>query len=151
MKIKYLIPLLCMLSITFADNEKRINGKKWHKKHHNIYKHQSHNVVKHPRNHVNIRYGFHWCLTPWRNFYPRHNHTNLVVIKDEVDNNEDNMETFSKNEMDDVEHHYGGFNDAMVKSFSFYGKGILSFRYNQSSPAVAGFFVLGHLFLHSTY
>ena len=96
MKIKYLLPFLCMLSIAFAENEKRTYGKKWHKKHHNVYKHQSHNVAIHPRNHVNIRYGFHWCLTPWRNFYPRHNHTNLVVIKDEEDDNEDNMEIFSQ-------------------------------------------------------
>jgi len=49
----------------------------------------------------------------------------IVELKERLSIDADfDIETFSKNEMDDVEHHYGGFNDAMVKSFSFYGKGI---------------------------
>ncbi|MDG1224602.1 MAG: SHOCT domain-containing protein, partial [Candidatus Marinimicrobia bacterium] len=35
------------------------------------------------RPNVKIKYGYHWCFTPWRNLYPRHNHNNVVVIKNE--------------------------------------------------------------------
>ena len=96
MKIKYILPLFCILSITFAANDRKSHGRKWHKKHFRNYKHQSHRVVTHHRNRLNIRYGINWCFTPRKNIYHRHNHNNLVVIRDEKDSNEDNMEIFSQ-------------------------------------------------------
>ncbi len=96
MKIKYILPLFCILSITFAENERKTHGKKWHKKHFRNYKHQSHRVVTHHRNRLNIRYGINWYFTPWESIYHPHNHNDLVVIRDEKVNNEDNMEIFSQ-------------------------------------------------------
>ena len=96
MKIKYILPLFCILSITFAGNERKTHGKKWHKKHFRNYKHQSHKVINHHRKHLNIRYGINWCFTARKNIYHPHNHNDLVVIRDEKVTKEDNMEIFSQ-------------------------------------------------------
>ena len=96
MKIKYILPLFCILSITFAANDRKSHGRKWHKKHFRNYKHQSHKVVNHHRKHLNIRYGINWYFTPWESIYHLHNHNDLVVIRDENVNNEDKMEIFSQ-------------------------------------------------------
>ena len=96
MKIKYILPLFCILSITFAGNERKTHGKKSHKKHFRNYKHQSRKVVKHHRKHLNIRYRINCYFTPWENIYHPHNHNDLVVIRDEKVNIEDNMEIFSQ-------------------------------------------------------
>ncbi|SVD21232.1 uncharacterized protein METZ01_LOCUS374086, partial [marine metagenome] len=37
MKIKYLVPLICIFSIVFADSDIKKHRKKWHKKHHKVH------------------------------------------------------------------------------------------------------------------
>lgn len=81
--IKYLLIIIIFLSPLFADGPGNKRWKKGHKKHYRYKKHKTHKVVYHTTPNVKIKYGYHWCLTPWRNLYPRHNHNNVVVIKNE--------------------------------------------------------------------
>ena len=75
--------IIIFLSPLFADGQGNKRWKKGHKKHYRYKKNRTHKVVYHTRPNVKIKYGYHWCLTPWRNLYPRHNHNNVVVIKNE--------------------------------------------------------------------
>ena len=96
MKIKYLVPLICIFSIVFADSDIKKHRKRWHKKHHKVHERNHGKYRSNSNSHLNIRYGYHWCFTPWRNFYPIHDHNNVVVIRDEEVNAEDYTEIFSQ-------------------------------------------------------
>ena len=96
MKIKYLLPLACMFSIVFADSDIKNHRKKWHKRHHKAYAQGYRKIRTNVNHHVNIRYGYHWCFTPWRNFYPIHNHNDTIVIRDEKVSTEDYEEIISQ-------------------------------------------------------
>ena len=85
-----------MFSIVFADSDIKKHRKKWHKKHHKVHARNHGRIRTNSNSHLNIRYGYHWCFTPWRNFYPIHNHNNVVVIRDEKVSAEDYTEIFSQ-------------------------------------------------------
>ena len=93
---KYFLLASILLSFAFADGPGKKHWKKWHKKKNRQNKHQIHRVVHYPKSHIKIKYGFHWCFTPWRNFYPRHNHNNLVVIKNEEKNLDNTSDIFQQ-------------------------------------------------------
>ena len=93
---KYFLLASILLSFAFADGPGKKHWKKWHKKKNRQNKHQIHRVVHYPKSHIKIKYGFHWCFTPWRNFYPRHNHKNLVVIKNEEKNSDNTSDIFEQ-------------------------------------------------------
>ena len=93
---KYFLLASILLSFAFADGPGKKHLKKWHKKKNRQNKHQIHRVVRYPKSNIKIKYGFHWCFTPWRNFYPRHNHKNLVVIKNEEKNSDNTSDIFEQ-------------------------------------------------------
>jgi hypothetical protein len=93
---KYFLLASILLSFAFADGPGKKHWKKWHKKKNRQNKHQIHRVVRYPKSNIKIKYGFHWCFTPWRNFYPRHNHKNLVVIKNEEKNSDNTSDIFEQ-------------------------------------------------------
>ena len=92
--IKYLLIIIIFLSPVFADGPGNKRWKKGHKKHYRYKKHRNHKVVYHTRPNVKIKYGYHWCLTPWRNLFPRHNHNNVVVMKNEDKGLDDSSDVF---------------------------------------------------------
>ena len=94
--IKYLLIIIIFLSSVFADGPGNKRWKKGHKKHYRYKKHKTHKVVHHTRPNVKIKYGYHWCLTPWRNLNSRHNHNNVVVIKNEDNVLNDSSDVFEK-------------------------------------------------------
>lgn len=77
---KYFIIASMLFSLALANGPR--NWKKWHKKKHRaVKKHKIHKVV-HRANNITLKYGYHWCFTPWKNLYSMHNHKDLIVIRD---------------------------------------------------------------------
>ena len=89
---KYLLIVIILFSSAFSEGPGNKQRNKWHKKKHKNNKQRIHRLVHRPKSNIKIKYGYHWCLTPWKKLYSRHSHNNVVVLKNEekiIDNSSD--------------------------------------------------------------
>lgn len=80
---KYLLIVIILFSSLFAEGPGNKRWKKRYNKKHRSNKHKIHRVVHYPKSNIRIKYGYYWCLTPWRNLCSKHNHNNVAIIKNE--------------------------------------------------------------------
>jgi hypothetical protein len=94
--IKYLLIFVILFSSSIAEGHGNKRWKKGHKKKYRNNKHKIHKVVYRSKPSIKINYGYHGYLRPWRYLYPRHNHNNVVVIKNEEKVLDNSSDVFAK-------------------------------------------------------
>ena len=94
--VKYFFIILMIVSISFADGPRKKHRKWIQKKHHRIHKVKKYPKLHRSRASFSVRYGFHWCLTPWRNFHSAHHHNDIIVVRDQNISELNNMEIFEQ-------------------------------------------------------
>jgi len=93
---KYFLIIFMIFSFSFAGAPKKKHRKWNHKNHYRIHKFKKYPKFHRSTTNINIRYGFHWCLKPWRNFYPTHHHNDILIVRDKKINELDNMGIFAQ-------------------------------------------------------